>query len=234
MNNLTSREKKISWFLILPLYFFIGQFIIIYLFVAVLNIFDLKMTINSLNALYNLVFCSVFSILTIIVLKKFIKKSFMAFKGNWKKDLFWASTTGIVTLYVIQYAIGLLFFLFMPESTSANQDVIVEMMQTDIIPIFITTVILAPVLEELIFRGIIFNSLYQKNRIFAHFFSSFLFGFMHIYSALFNGEIGQLLYLIPYGVMGLVFSFVYEKKGNIIVPIYLHLLNNLISILLTM
>ena len=94
------------------------------------------------------------------------------------------------------------------------------------------SVILAPILEELLFRGLVFRSLRDRNKWLAIFASSFLFGFLHIYSALFAGDLTQLIYLLSYGGMGFAFSYAYEKKKTICVPILMHMINNLVAIVL--
>ena len=94
------------------------------------------------------------------------------------------------------------------------------------------SVILAPVLEELLFRGLIFRSLRSINRNLAFFASAFLFGFLHIYSALFAGDLSQLIYLLSYGGMGFAFSYAYEKRKTVCVPILMHMINNLVAIIL--
>ena len=96
---------------------------------------------------------------------------------------------------------------------------------------FIQSVILAPVLEELLFRGLIFRSLRSINRNLAFFASAFLFGFLHIYSALFAGDLTQLVYLLSYGGMGFVFTYTYEKRKTICVPMLIHMINNLVAVL---
>ena len=94
---------------------------------------------------------------------------------------------------------------------------------------FIQSVILAPVLEELLFRGLVFRSLRDKSKWLAIFASSFLFGFLHIYSALFAGDLSQLIYLLSYGGMGFAFSYAYEKRKTICL---MHMINNLVAIIL--
>lgn len=84
-----------------------------------------------------------------------------------------------------------------------------------IIPMFI-----APILEEIIFRKIIFGSLYKKmNFFFAALLSSFIFGIIH----------GEPLHILIYASMGFVFAFLYVKTKRIIVPIIVHMaLNSLV------
>ncbi|WP_087974569.1 CPBP family intramembrane glutamic endopeptidase [Oceanobacillus rekensis] len=81
-------------------------------------------------------------------------------------------------------------------------------------PLFILIpAIIAPILEELIFRKIIFGSLYKRmNFFFAGLLSALIFGFIH----------GEPQHILIYASMGFVFAFLYVKTKRIIVPILVH------------
>ena len=85
---------------------------------------------------------------------------------------------------------------------------------------FLSTVIFGPICEELIFRGIIFNRLDKRiPLIWAILISSYLFTSFHPYEA----------YLSCF-IFGITMCIAYLISGNILIPITLHMLNNLISI----
>lgn len=90
---------------------------------------------------------------------------------------------------------------------------------------FLTVVILSPILEELLFRGIFLRRFYKEldNLTLAILISSILFGFCHN----FGGILGAILF-------GICVSILYVKSKNILVPIFAHFLNNLISFLLAL
>ena len=84
------------------------------------------------------------------------------------------------------------------------------------------------VVEELIFRKAIFGLI--KSNGMALFVSTFVFGIIHlvgeasIQEALVNG--------ISYFVMGFIFGYIYIKNNrNIMIPIAVHILSNLVSVL---
>lgn len=85
-------------------------------------------------------------------------------------------------------------------------------------PLFILLVtVVGPILEELIFRKIIFGEIYKRsNFILATAVSSLLFALVHV----------DFTHLLVYFVMGIVFSFLYVKTKRIIVPIVAHVLMN--------
>ncbi|WP_394348169.1 CPBP family intramembrane glutamic endopeptidase [Saccharicrinis carchari] len=84
----------------------------------------------------------------------------------------------------------------------------------------ITALILAPVIEELIFRKYIFTSLLQRYSLRVAFLvSCILFSLMHM---------PQLTNLIPTFMLGAACCLVYIKTKRIIYPILLHFTYNLV------
>lgn len=96
-----------------------------------------------------------------------------------------------------------------------------EMMLDYKIAGFITVCILAPILEEILFRGIILRGLFQQgvSPIIAIALSSFLFGIAHMNPWQFLGA----------GLLGAVFGFVYYRTKALWICIFLHALNNTVS-----
>lgn len=86
---------------------------------------------------------------------------------------------------------------------------------------FITICILAPILEESIFRGFILQGLLNSKThpIWAIFFSGILFGFAHLNPWQFIGA----------GILGICFGFIYWRTGSLLLCIFLHFINNFIS-----
>lgn len=104
---------------------------------------------------------------------------------------------------------------------SENTKMIMEI--TRISPFFfIVPAVVAPILEELIFRKIIFGTFYKRTNFFvAAILSSFIFGVIH----------GEIEHLLIYSSMGFVLAYVYVKTKRIITPIIVHMSLNTISLL---
>lgn len=83
----------------------------------------------------------------------------------------------------------------------------------------LAVVILAPVIEEFVFRGIIFASLEKFGAGFAIVASALVFGMAHITPGSFIFATGA----------GLVFGFVYYKTRNLWVAVAIHFVNNLLA-----
>lgn len=84
---------------------------------------------------------------------------------------------------------------------------------------FISTVIISPICEELIFRGVFMNRLRLITPvIFSLLASSLLFGALHSFGS-----------IISAFVFGICMAILYLKTDNICVPILAHFLNNLFA-----
>jgi len=80
-----------------------------------------------------------------------------------------------------------------------------------------TAVIMAPILEELIFRGVILDGLLKKYRATgAIFLSALLFGIVHLNPWQFVGAF----------LLGLLFGWVYWQTKSLLLTILLHFFNN--------
>lgn len=108
------------------------------------------------------------------------------------------------------------------QQTSENTQIITEVAKA--MPIFIVVVaVFGPILEEVVFRKIIFGSLYKRfDFTIAALVSSLVFGLTHL----------DPVHLLTYTAIGFVFAFLYYKTKRIIVPIVAHVAMNSIVILL--
>lgn len=91
---------------------------------------------------------------------------------------------------------------------------------------FIMVCILAPLLEEVLFRGIILKGMlnYKVNPVLAILISGIIFGMAHLNPWQFVGA----------GLLGCIFGFVYYRTKSLGLPVALHALNNLLSYTLMM
>ena len=85
----------------------------------------------------------------------------------------------------------------------------------------IATVIISPIFEEILYRGLLYNKLKEISNVFiAVFISSILFAFLHIPGYEFNIKMFSLV------LDGILLTYCYEKTDNIYVPILVHSINN--------
>ncbi len=127
------------------------------------------------------------------------------------------SVLGIFMALAAQSIAGLIEVnVFGIEAGSENTEMLVEIAKITPIFIFVTSVI-GPILEEVVFRKIIFGSLYKRfNFWISGIASSLIFAAVHF----------DPKHLLIYTAMGLTFAYLYVKTKRIIVPIIAHVAMN--------
>ncbi|MCP3933238.1 MAG: CPBP family intramembrane metalloprotease [Bacteroidetes bacterium] len=139
---------------------------------------------------------------------------------QWKPNFLKLIPLGLLLVLGITYVVGEAM-TYLPGYES-----ILEMYQSmfegiNPIVLIIGGVIIGPVCEEIIFRGIILEGFFKKykpNK--AILFSALIFGLIHF----------QPLQVIPAFFIGLVLGWIYFKTQSLWVCIGIHVLNNLIAL----
>ncbi len=172
-------------------------------------------------------------VVVLLFYKKYLKKDLVLFKLN-KKDYIKKIISYFLIFLVVKYGVALfssllLVMLGSDLVTSENQESVVTLAKTLPFMMMISTSLLAPFVEEGIFRlGIrkVINNKYLFILV-----SGLIFGFMHIFPT----ELPLYVALIEslnYVTMGLLLAYIYNETDNIYVVVIIHALNNLLSMLM--
>lgn len=172
-------------------------------------------------------------VVVLLFYKKYLKKDLVLFKLN-KKDYIKKIISYFLIFLVVKYGIALfssllLVMLGSDLVTSENQEAVVNLAKKLPFMMMISTSLLAPFVEEGIFRlGIkkVINNKYLFILV-----SCLIFGFMHIFPT----ELPLYVALIEslnYVTMGLLLAYIYYETDNIYVVVIIHALNNLLSMLM--
>lgn len=160
-------------------------------------------------------------IIVLMLMRPYMKNADMRHAADTRGVVFW-SISGVFLAWIAQ-AIAVTIETEILGITPGSENTAVIMEITRLAPIFmIIPAIVAPILEEIIFRKIIFGTLYKRTNFFvAALLSSVIFGLIH----------GEPEHILIYGSMGFVFAYLYVKTRRIIVPIIVHMALNSISVL---
>ena len=110
-----------------------------------------------------------------------------------------------------------------PSSRTSPRDLGVDESTLAAIAGGILIVVLAPISEEIFFRGFFFGALRTRLTLWpAAAISATVFGLLHLSS-------GDLSVVPPLIVLGLLLAWLYEYNGSLGPPIMLHMINNAIA-----
>ena len=110
-----------------------------------------------------------------------------------------------------------------------NNSVIMDAYDSFKGPVTVITVLMAPILEEVLFRGGLFGTLMKKNRALAYIVTVAVFSLYHVWQSAIHDP-RQLLYAVSYIGSSLVLCWAYERSNTIWAPIGLHMVSNLIAL----
>jgi membrane protease YdiL (CAAX protease family) len=132
------------------------------------------------------------------------------------KVIRWSAMGYFLAMVIQIICIKLIILVFDVNHASQNTEQILEIARLNPAFIIIPSLI-APILEEIIFRKILFGSLSKRlHFILAAGISSSIFAFMH----------GDLPFFLSYFGIGMLFCFLYKRTNNLLVPILTHMLMN--------
>ena len=116
--------------------------------------------------------------------------------------------------------------LYFPGVLEENFTEIIYINTHSKIVLYISVVIFAPIFEELVFRGLMFDGLKEKfGTGFAIFIPALLFALAHL------GQYGFWICFLMVMPMGLLFGYARLQSKTLTLPIILHALNNFIACL---
>jgi len=118
-----------------------------------------------------------------------------------------------IVILAINFINGIILSNTLNVETNSNEEAIDEV--TKINPVFVTiyVCIIGPIIEELIFRQLIFWFINKFSKILAYLVSSFLFAFAH-FSFSFSTLIAEIYYLPIYFIMGALLAYTYDYDGS--------------------
>ena len=220
--NIDKREKR--ELPKLEIYHEYKWYIYVLLFViSLLCIFFVPDLLNS-KILVSLLYVLLIGI-NIFILRKDVKNSLVNFK-----EYFREYNSYVLGMYLkslaIMFILSLSIRMYTGIDNATNQENIVSVLDSFPIYTILLSVVFAPILEELLFRGLIRKTI--KDKWFYILFSGILFGTLHVIDDF--QSYYELLYILVYSSLGCFLAAIYYRTNNICANIYFHFLQNFISV----
>ncbi|MBE3570049.1 MAG: CPBP family intramembrane metalloprotease [Bacillales bacterium] len=138
------------------------------------------------------------------------------------ESIVWAIAGVFLALFAQGIAANIESNLFGVGPGSKNTENILQIIKTFPASMLVSS-IFGPILEEIVFRKIIFGSLYKRFSFWiAATFSSVIFALAHM----------EFEHILLYSAMGFTFAFLYVRTGRILVPIFAHVAMNTLVVVM--
>lgn len=138
---------------------------------------------------------------------------------------------GLIALYGLNELIFRLGRLFLHQGRNLNDQTISAQVNGAPMTTLLIVILLAPFVEELLFRGLVFGNLRRKSALVGYLASTLLFALSHTLGVILAGPtVGNLFLLLQYLVPGAVLCWVYEKTGTLWTAFALHAAANALAV----
>lgn len=174
---------------------------------------------NTETVCFLLIRYFVLIMLFLLLYRKYLKEKWFDFRKNFK-DYFDITFKNWLLGFIIMIVSNLIinrFFSGLGQNENSVQSLIKEMPFVA----FIITTLLAPFVEEMIFRKGLQDAF--NNKTLYMITSGVLFGLIHVMG---TGNIYEYLLIIPYGALGFMFAKTINETDNIYSTILMHMLHN--------
>lgn len=174
-------------------------------------------------SLSNLILLIIYS----IIYKDTLINDFKEYKKNLVKNIL-TSFKYWIFAFIIMYLSNLFITQVLNKTIASNENIVRSFINVSPILMLFNIIIYSPIVEELTFRKSIQEAI--NNKWIYILTSGLLFALLHIISYI-KSPI-DLIYLIPYGIFGITFAYVYYKTNNIYSTITIHIFHNTLAFII--
>ena len=175
----------------------------------------------------NVTFFVINCVMIWVIFHNFLIRSFRAIR-------FWELVQALILGFCLYYAGNFVFnwiiSLLDLTITSFNDETILGLISQNKWVMVICSVLLAPIVEETLVRGLLFGVLRRQSRILAYVVTIIFFAVIHVWQYLLVYDFkAVLLAALQYIPASIALGWTYEKSNTVWAPIFLHMTINAIS-----
>lgn len=224
-NAYMSPGEQIAGTVFFVIYLLVLPFAAAPLFRLVGHLLDASITVAMQTAICYYVLFAV----TIIIFHGFLARTSQRLAEN-LEDALKTLGVGLVALYGLNELAYRLLGLFLESRTNLNNGTVSVRMDSAPNMTLLIVLLLAPFVEEVLFRGLVFGNLRHRSRLLAYAASCLLFALLHVWQfAVVRQDLTYFLLMLQYLVPGLVLAWAFEHSGTLWTSVALHALANALS-----
>lgn len=142
---------------------------------------------------------------------------------------------GLLIFYGANELLYRVFHVFFHSRANLNDVTIAAQVTAAPRTTALIVIFLAPFVEEVLFRGLVFGCLREKSAVVGYAVSALLFAFLHVWTfALSSWDASYFALMLQYLAPGLVFAWAYDRSGTLWTSILLHAIVNALALYVTL
>lgn len=179
----------------------------------------------------NVIYYGIGVIYILVLMRRYLRTEFDTLLDN--KLVGFVSIVAAYFIYtVLAYAALFALSVLIGEIDNPNNNAVESFASVQFGPTFGVAVFMVPIVEETLFRGVIFGSLQKKSRALAYVISAAAFALYHVWRyAVGYRDAAFLLYGLQYIPPAVALAWCYERSGSIWTAMLFHAGINAVSLM---
>ena len=213
-NSLT-RQERILGLIYLPVHIFVLPFLI--------SLYAVFSPDPMGEAEINLVYYVIGMIFVLFFMRRFLRSGFDVLTDNLGRCAL-SLAMAAAAYFALSYLSGAIILMLGDQVSNPNNDAVTEIASQSFGTMKAISVYFAPIVEECLFRGVIFGFLRKKSRVLTYAVSIVVFGLYHVWQyVLVYGDFTMLLYALQYIPASVALCLAYDRSGSIWTGIFMHM-----------
>ena len=216
--TLTRKETVSGWIWMAVQFLLLG---------SAVTVLAAPLGLMKINFLYHLISACA----TALIFRRFLSGSIRTFRQETRRVLLTAAAC-LGVYYLLSTALGAVIFAVDASFSNVNDNTVTGFLRSNPVLTSAATIVLAPISEELLFRGLVFYRARRLGKWAAYVISVAAFAAIHI-----MGYVGSfsaprlLLCFLQYIPAGIVLAAGMDATGSIITPMLIHACINAVAVL---
>ena len=177
----------------------------------------------------NLIYYGAGFVFALTVMFRFLRAGFDAMLDRPGRCVL-AAVLALAAEYAMSMLAALLMLALLSSAANPNNAATLDFAEQNYGALRALGLFIGPIVEETLFRGVVFGSLRTRSRVLAYLVSTLLYGLYHVWQyALIYADAGMLLYAVQYIPVSLALAFCYERTESVWPPVFVHMIVNAVS-----
>ena len=178
----------------------------------------------------NVVYYAIGLAFTLFVMGSWLRRDFDTLLDNWGRCLL-CMLFAYAVYWALSFVTAALLLWSEGDVLNPNNEAIMELSDGGYGPLRGLAIFIAPLVEETLFRGVVFGTLRRRGwRVPAYVISIVLFSIYHIWQyVLVYADPSLFIYALQYIPVSAALAWLYDRSGTIWSSIFFHMLINLVA-----